>query len=411
MVHFIGELREVWLRQRKNWRTVVIRNIFNRFFNEITLQYANIYITLLGATPIQLGAVSSTLGLAQALISPPLGIIRDRYNIRKIYLVGTALLITVPLIYALASDWRLIVLAILISGLGMMIGSCVIICDLSLPTQDRATGKALCESIGALPTILAPTVAAVILTYLGGITVQGVRGLYWIQFVARVILFIYVYRNLTDIDREPRASEKGTLLTDFKEVFQRGIAVNRWLLFVALNMFTMSMLTTFRYNYAFEIKGATQFILGGFATAMLVTETVFSTIIGRIADKIGRKRAFYILTPLFSLANLVLIYAHNQYWLIVSGLLMGFRMIAGFSYGSMTPELVPSDCLGRWRGLVGLVTGLASIVAPVVGGLIWEYFGPEWIFIVIILIDILIRLPLLYSVPETLKNARAHQLP
>ena len=404
MAEFVGELKEVWQRQKKNWRTVVTRNIFNRFFNEITLQYANIYITLLGATPVQLGAVNSALGFAQAFISPPLGIIRDRYNIRKIFLAGVALLTIVPLIYALADDWRLIALAILISGLGMMIGSCVIICDLSLPPQDRATGKALCESIGALPTILAPTAAALILTYLGGITIQGIRGLYWIQFAARVILFLYVYKNLTDIEREPRVSENGNLIADFKEVFERGTAIKRWLLFNALNMFTMSMLTTFRYNYAFEVKGATQFILGGIATAMLITETIFSTVIGRLADKIGRKKAFYILTPLFSLANLVLIYATNQYWLLLAGLLMGFRMIAGFSYGSMTPELVPSDCIGRWRGLIGLVTGLASIAAPVVGGLIWENFGPEWIFITIVLIDVMIRLPLLYTVPETLKT-------
>jgi len=390
LAEFVGELKEVWQRQKKNWRTVVTRNIFNRFFNEITLQYANIYITLLGATPIQLGAVNSALGFAQAFISPPLGIIRDRYNIRKIFLAGVALLV--------------IALAILISGLGMMIGSCVIICDLSLPPQDRATGKALCESIGALPTILAPTAAALILTYLGGITIRGIRGLYWIQFVARIILFFYVYRNLTDIEREPRVTENGNIVADFREVFARGTAIKRWLLFMTLNMFTMSMLTTFRYNYAFEVKGATQFILGGFATAMLVTETLFSTVIGRFADKIGRKKAFYILTPFFSLANLVLIYAPNPYWLLVAGFLMGFRMIAGFSYGSMTPELVPSDCIGRWRGLVGLVTGLASIVGPIVGGWIWESFGPEWIFITIIVIDVMIRLPLLYSVPETLKN-------
>ncbi len=404
MAEFVEELKQVWQRQRKNWRTVVTRNIFNRFFNEITLQYANIYITLLGATPVQLGAVNSALGFAQALISPPLGIIRDRYNIRKIYLAGVALLITVPLVYALANDWRWIALAILLSGLGMMIGSCVIICDLSLPPRDRATGKALCESIGALPTILAPIAAALILTYLGGITLRGIRGLYWIQFVARIILFIYLYRNLTDIQREPRVTENGNIVADFREVFQRGTAVKRWLLFMALNMFTMSMLTTFRYNYAFEVKGATQFILGGFATAMLVTETIFSTVIGRIADSIGRKKAFYILTPLFSLANLVLIYAPNPYWLLLAGFLMGFRMIAGFSYGSMTPELVPSDCIGRWRGLIGLVTGLASIVGPIIGGWIWESVGPEWIFVTIIIIDVLIRLPLLYSVPETLKN-------
>ena len=83
---------------------------------------------------------------------------------------------------------------------------------------------------------------------------------------------------------------------------------------------------------------------------------------------------------------------------------VGFRMIAGFSYGSMTPELVPPDCLGRWRGLIGFVTGLMSIPAPVVGGYIWERVGPEWVFILVTALDLLVLTPLLYTVPETLDN-------
>ena len=76
---FIRELKQVWARQKMNWRTVVTRQIFNRFFNELTLQYANIYITLLGASPVQLGAVNSAWGISQSIISIPLGVIRDRF--------------------------------------------------------------------------------------------------------------------------------------------------------------------------------------------------------------------------------------------------------------------------------------------------------------------------------------------
>jgi MFS family permease len=401
---FIKELGRVWRRQRRNWRTVVTRQIFNRFFNELTLQYANIYITLLGASPVQLGAVNSAIGVAQSIIAIPLGVIRDRYNIRKIYLFGVAMLVFVPLLYAVAPSWQVISLAILLSGLGMMVGSCVLICDLSLPPRDRATGKALCEGTGALPTILAPTAAATLITLFGGITVASIRRLYWIQFAARLLLFIYVYRNLTDVERPNSAPESLDLVAEFGEVFMRGTAVKRWILFQSVNNFTMTMLTTFRYPYVYDVKGASQFIIGGIETATLVTEAVFSTMIGRFADKMGRKKAFYILIPLFSAANLALILAPTPWWLLVAGFFMGFRMIAGFSYGSMTPELVPPECLGRWRGLIGLFTGLACIPAPVVGGLIWERLGPEWVFIAITVIDLLVRTPLLYSVPETLGN-------
>jgi MFS family permease len=400
---FVKELKEVWLRQKKNWRTVVTRQIFNRFFNELTLQYANIYITLLGASPVQLGAVNSAWGISQSIISIPLGVIRDRFNLRKIYLFGVGLLVFVPFLYAIASSWNIIAFAILLSGLGMMIGSCVIICDLSLPPEDRATGKALCEGIGALPTILAPTTAAVLLTIFGGINVQSIKNLYWIQFLARVILFLYVLRNLGDIDRPDRSNIKLNVLLEFREVLSRGTAIKRWLLFQSINMFTMTMLSTFRYPFIYDVKGASQYIIGGIATTMLITEVLFSTVIGRTADRIGRKKAFYILIPLFSAANIVLIWAPSAIWLLFAGFLMGFKMIASLSYGSMTPELVPSDCLGRWRGLIGFFTGLMSIPAPIVGGLVWEHFGPEWVFILITFLDLFILAPLLYTVPETLR--------
>jgi MFS family permease len=401
---FVRELSEVWSRQKQNWRTVVTRQIFNRFFNELTLQYANIYITLLGASPVQLGAVNSAWGIAQSIISLPLGLIRDRFNIRKIYLFGVGMLILVPLLYAVAPSWQLIAIAILLSGLGMMVGSCVLICDLSLPAEDRATGKALCEGTGALPTIIAPTTAAILITFSGGISLMSIRNLYWLQFIARVLLFIFVYRKLTDIVRPNNVPKKLDIMDEFGEVFRRGTAVKRWLLFQSVNMFTMTMLSTFRYPYVYDVKGASQFIIGGIATTMLITEAIFSTMIGRFADKVGRKKAFYILIPLFSIANLAMIWAPTPSWLLLAGFLMGFRMIAAFSYGSMTPELVPPECMGRWRGIIGFCTGLASIPAPVIGGMIWENLGPEWVFITITAVDLLIRTPLLYMVPETLNE-------
>jgi len=67
------------------------------------------------------------------------------------------MLVFVPFLYAVALSWQVTSPAILLLGLGMMVGSCVFICGLSLPPRDRVTGKALCEGTCALLTILAPT--------------------------------------------------------------------------------------------------------------------------------------------------------------------------------------------------------------------------------------------------------------
>lgn len=368
------------------------------------MQYSDIYIRELGASPVELGAVNSASGIGSTLISLPLGYFQDRYSVRKIYILGVALLTLVPLLYAVAYRWEYIIPAILISGLGMRLGSCVIICDLSLPNEDRATGKAICEGIGALPTLFAPTFAAILITRFGGINVEGIRPLYWMQLTAQILLFIYVFLKVTEVIRPKRESKTINPIVDFKEVFQRGTAVRRWLLFLSLNLFTSSMMIPFRYPFAHEVKGAGPFIIGGFTTAMILTEAVFSTPLGRLADKLGRKRLFYLLTPFFCSANIMFIISPSPEWLLLAGFLLGFRMVTMYAYGSMTPELVPSDCIGRWRGLIGLFTGLATIPAPIIGGLIWEQLGPHWVFIIPTLIDLFIRLPILYTVPETLKR-------
>jgi len=194
------------------------------------------------------------------------------------------------------------------------------------------------------------------------------------------------------------------VLKEFKEVFTRGFAVKRWLLFQTFNMFATTMMLTFQYPYIYEIKRATQYTIGGTATAMLVSEVIFSTVIGRIADKIGRKKAFYLLIPLCSAANLAIILAPYQQWIILSGFLLGFRTISSVIYGSMTPELVPSEYIGRWRGLIGLFTGLASISAPIVGGFVWERLGPEWVLLSVTVIELFIQTPILYTMPETLSR-------
>jgi len=406
VINFLKELKKVWVRQDPNWRTVVIRQIFNRFINRMTLQYSNIYIRELGASPVELGTVNSASGIGQTLISLPLGYLQDKYSIRKIFLTGVAVLTLVPLLYATATSWEFVIPAILLAGLGLRLGSCVVICDLCLSNRDRATGKALCEGIGAIPGLFAPIVAATLITWFGGLNTEGIRPLFWIQFIVRLALFIYVYRNLTEIERPEIGEKEFNPLRDMKEVFERGTAIKRWIVFYSLNLFTGSMLVTFRYPFAEEVKGAGAFIIGGIATLMTLTEAIFSTPMGRMADKVGRKRLFYILTPLFSLANIVFILAPSPNWLLLGGTLMGFRLLAGFAYGSMTPELVPKDCIGRWRGVLGLTAGLASIPAPIIGGLIWDRLGPEWIFITATLIDIVIRLPILYTVPETLKREK-----
>jgi hypothetical protein len=68
----------------------------------------------------------------------------------------------------------------------------------------------------------------------------------------------------------------------------------------------------------------------------------------------------------------------------------------------MASEIVPQEQMGRWFGLIGLVRGLVSVPAPLLGGLIWEHIAPQYVFIFAVVVDAALRLPLLASIRETL---------
>ncbi len=396
----VQRLVSFWKRQRKSWRVVVTRAIFNRFFIRLTMDYASIYVRELGATPLQLGALNSVTHIANTIISSPLGWIQDRYSLKKFFTISIVLFTFVPLIYALAQNWMWIIPAMFLT---LFSWPCATICDVSLEKRDRATGKALCEVVGSVPSFFAPTIAAFLISFFGGINIRGIRPLFWIQFAGQCFVFLFVFTQMTEVDRPEMFKGKSSFIGDFREVFQRGIALKRWIIFSTLSMFIMSMTSPFRAPFAYEIKGADQFIMGGMASASLVVQVFFAAPLGRLADKIGRKKVFYALAPLYWASNLLLVFAPTQKLLIVSGALLGFQNITSIAVlASIRAELVPVDCLGRWRGILSLFGGLASITASIIGGFIWETYGPAYIFLIPIAIDLFARIPLITSIPETL---------
>jgi MFS family permease len=145
------------------------------------------------------------------------------------------------------------------------------------------------------------------------------------------------------------------------------------------------------------------------ATATVVAQLVFGIPVGRLADRIGRKRVVYLLTPLWYASNLFLAFSPSPIVLVLSAALLAFYNISTGATNAMTLELLPLEQQGRWGGLLSLFTGLVTIPAPIIGGLIWRELGPMYVFVIPIVFDLLLRVPLLTTVPETLGTEHAIQ--
>jgi MFS family permease len=83
-------------------------------------------------------------------------------------------------------------------------------------------------------------------------------------------------------------------------------------------------------------------------------------------------------------------------------------MMSSNAFNMMNMEMVPAEYRGRWTGFVSLFQNLLRIPSILIGGYIYENFNPALVFIIPLIVDVLVRMPLLNSIPDTLNSEREH---
>jgi MFS family permease len=398
-------------RQKHNYRVAITRSAVNSFLLNLTAQYNSIYTVALGADSVELGTVSSIGDGIGALISTPVGWLVDRHGLKRFYLLGMALLAGAALTYALAPGWQAIIAAtILLSISTRLTGTgCSVLCADSVHNEDRATAQNICVTFASILSMIAPLVAAWLVTASGGLTVEGIRPLYFIRFAGYILVFLFVAAQLRELKGTgmAEASANPGFMGDFKRLFEGGGPLRKWLVVASLTWFPMAMTTPFLQLFAHQAKGADQYLLGVMATATVLTRVLFGIPLGRLADKIGRKKVIYLLTPLWYASYLLLVFSFSPVTLILAGALQTFYFISSGVTGAMTLELVPVERMGKWSGVIGLFRGLVTVPAPILGGLVWDHLNPIYVFLIPIAADLLFKIPLLVTIPETLSEARS----
>lgn len=392
-------------RQEKSFKVNMLRAASQTFLRTLTRQYQSIYIIALGATVFQLGVVNSIGALSAAAIAVPMGWLADRYGVKRIFLVATMLMALGALLFASATNWMMIIQAILIGtlALGMTMTVCPIVCGSCLKDEERATGMGLCDTLTAAPRLISPIIGAIIISEFGGLNENGIRPLYYLQVLGFCLILILIIKKFTEPEKRRTLKTIPSFVGSIREVFTRGTMMKRWILFVCLSAIPFYMgEMVYVPVFAAEIKHADQFVLGGMATASSLVPLLLSVPVGRLADTIGRKKIIYITTFIYCLSLLLLVYAPDSTILLASGVLQGFYILVAVTRGAMTAELAPTSLLGRIYGVLGLFRGLVMILAPITGGIIWSAISPEHVFFFIILTQLFSML-LLLTMPETLK--------
>ncbi|MFT3802746.1 MAG: DHA2 family efflux MFS transporter permease subunit [Burkholderiaceae bacterium] len=118
-------------------------------------------------------------------------------------------------------------------------------------------------------------------------------------------------------------------------------------------------------------------------TAFAVSTAIALPLTGFLGRRFGEVRLFVAATMLFTIASLLCGLARDM------GLLVAFRALQGFVAGPMYPitqalllSLYPPNKRPQALALLGMVTVVAPIAGPIVGGWVTDNYSWPWIFFI-----------------------------
>jgi MFS family permease len=262
-------------------------------------------------------------------------------------------------------------------------------------------------------------VAAIIVTYFGGVNADGIRPLYFIQLILGTFVFLAIAiwlapaTNSTEHNSRTQrnGSNHGGFIADFRQVFAGERWLKRWLVIMILRNIGMRLAMPFTPLWIVDVKGADPYILGLMGLGNTLVGLLLQLPVGRLADRIGRKRAFYLFRPFVYLGTLIMIFTPEPEYLIVVGMLGYIGLVGGGGGGglggvsfipfiTMNFELVSEEKRGRWLGLLGFF-GIVSFPISIIGGVMWHQGLMMEVLLIPIILDV-IAIPIMRTIPDTL---------
>ena len=182
-----------------------------------------------------------------------------------------------------------------------------------------------------------------------------------------------------------------------------------WFLLSLTGPWVWESVAPFWIIYAAEVCGSPLIILGLLPSVYSLTSALLMLPLAEISDKKGRKKAILLVRPfLYLCITILLIGGTFREWFLtpfIPLIAWFFRAIGVASSPSWTAastEVIPEDLQSEWEATRDFLYRSMTIPAVLVGGLLWNV-DPRLPFLMSLLIDVLIRLPILvYKIPETL---------
>lgn len=403
----LAKMRNEFSFMQGNLLTLIMSWFFVYFTFSLVFSFQSPYFRELGAPPFVIGLMGSAGAAVLGLVRIPGAFIADKYGRRQIIVTMTFVIALSFLFHTFAPDWRFVLIGMLISNFSLIYQPALdaILAD-SIPPEKRGMGFAAANVLPNIPTITAPATAGLLVETYG--IVPGMRIVYAIVFfcmlAAAVIRMLFL--------RETLDSPQRIGLGDVKLAFRNslGAIVRAWkdmspsLRFLTIaflvSAFEEPMFRMFTSLYVFDVVKLGELEWGLVNTASVATTLALGFPLGKLVDKIGRKKSIILAYLLFMPTTLVFVSVRNfpQMLIVFLVFAVGGSLIMP-AYQALLADMIPKEKRGRIMGTIVTMNILATVPASAVGGFLYGV-APSYPFIFALFLGGAVSLIVLLAVKE-----------
>lgn len=271
-----------------------------------------------------LGIISASFLLGVGLFQVPAGIMAAKFGPRKIAIYGIMIASSAALVTGLASDTTQIIVLRFIIGIGMacFFGPSVILVSKYLGKESEGLGIGLLNSAHALGGIVGLFGWVALAEFVGWRATLIFSG--GLGISTAIMLVSTLLRDVDEIKKEFKLKVSHVFDTLF----------NRSLIILGLTLLGFqagsSMILTFSVFYFVDNLKINPIDAGLIGSLSLVVGLLSSPFFGRLYDKIGNARKLLFISGILSASSLVGFATDSLYVIIVSIIVTGFFLSAGF---------------------------------------------------------------------------------
>jgi len=337
-----------------------------------------------------LGIISASFLLGVGLFQVPAGIMAAKFGPRKIAIYGIMISSSAALVTGLASDTTQIIVLRFIIGIGMacFFGPSVILVSKYLGKESEGLGIGLLNSAHALGGIVGLFGWVVLAEFVGWRATLILSG--GLGISTAIMLSSTLLRDVDEIKKEFKLKVSHVFDTLF----------NRSLIILGLTLLGFqagsSMILTFSIFYFVDNLKINPIDAGLIGSLSLVVGLLSSPFFGRLYDKIGNARKLLFISGILSASSLVGFATNSIYVIIVSIIVTGFFLSAGFVIVYAKAKEI-NKALPQYQTLaVGFVNGVSLFGVfwvPVLFSSIVSELGYQIAWLLGCLVVILLILP------------------